>query len=58
MRVQALAARLAVKRFGKRIICGLTRAGEVNGYTALGSPQIPVSREVSSLPLFARVALG
>lgn len=43
--VQALAAQLAIERLDERIVCGLTRAGEVEGHTALVSPQIHVPRD-------------
>jgi len=45
VRVQALAAQLAVERLDERIVGGLTRAGEVQDHTALVSPQIHVTRD-------------
>ena len=45
MSVQALAAQLAVERLYERIVCGLTRAGEVKDHSALASPQIHISRD-------------
>ncbi len=43
--VQVFAAQLAVERLDERIVCGLTRAGEVQDYTALVCPQIHVARD-------------
>ena len=43
--VQAFAAQLAVERLDECIVRGLTRAGEVQGHTALESPQIHVPRD-------------
>ncbi len=42
--VQVFAAQLAVERLDERIVCGLTRAGEVHDHIALVSPQIHVAR--------------
>ncbi len=45
MRVQAFATQLAVERLNERIVCGLARAREVEGHTALVSPEIHVPRD-------------
>jgi hypothetical protein len=45
MRVQILAAELAVERFNDGIVGGFSRSGEVQRDVALVSPQIEVARD-------------
>lgn len=58
MGVQAFAAQLAVERFDERIVCGLTRAGEVKDHIALVSPQILVPRDKLTTAAIAEPVTG